>query len=71
MELLVLKLYQHASCSLISEKAYGAHVQCGLNNDFHFAAITCWLLLVRVTFVMTYYCIFVFSAKYFMGEGNK
>ena len=23
MELLVLKLYQHASCSLISEKAYG------------------------------------------------
>ena len=26
MELLVLKLYQHASCSLISEKAYDENI---------------------------------------------
>lgn len=41
-----------------------AHVQCGLNIGL----ILPQSHAVRVTFVMTYYCIFVFSAKYFMGE---
>ena len=44
MELLVLKLYQHASCSLILEKAYDMHGVC----DKHFLPIPLFLCVVYV-----------------------
>ena len=46
MELLVLKLYQHASCTLISEKAYGIGAEVKRTLIVHLFCPTALLIVV-------------------------